>query len=359
MNLSQLPIQLDKMGVNVIGEVVATFTLVQCTFLVLGTWTSTWLVCKLKGHRNAMLASLCLFVCSQFLYLVGAWTGTVTALFLAQSILGFVYGTFFPLSNTLMEQSFKKGSERKQRGFFQSLIRSAEILGTLVGVYLGSTHLGLSTWTFGIGGSLLVFTLFYIDNFPKLEVTTRKLSWSGLIEVNSLKVSYPVYMIATVQGMLVVSVSIYLIAQKTNPTVLVIGQWIGIGLMSLFGYLTQKKGNLFGVSISLFSLMLGLIGLIYAPQLDQFSYMGFLITGILLGTGINGIWLCFQNITQEAADKDKQTEGHSGFLLLWRLGILTGQLSSAYLGHLHSWYTSLGIVTLSAFLVFLQRRKLH
>jgi MFS family permease len=359
VTLAQLPIQLERVGLSSVGEVVATFTLLQCLLLVLGTWVSAWLACRVKGHRNVVLSSLGLYVFAQALYLIGASYVSLVAFFLAQSIHGFVHGYFFPLSNTLMEQSFKEGSERNQRGFLQSFMYSAEIVGAIVGVSLATSHLGWFTWVFGIGASLLVFFLFYIDNVPNLEVKSRKLSWRGLMEVNSLKATYPVYFLAIVQGMLLVSSSLYLLAKGTNPTVLIIGQWIGIGSMSFFGYLTQKKGNLLGISIGMICLMLGLIGLIYAPQLNHFAYVGFLITGILLSNSINGVWLCFQNIAQEAADKDKQTEGHSGFFLLWRLGILTGQLISAHLGHLNSWYTSLGIVIMTFFLVFLHRRILN
>jgi MFS family permease len=348
------------MEMDYIAPVVATFTFVQCTFLVLGTQTSTWLACKLKSYRKAMLALLCLFVCSQSLYLVGCWTETVAMLFLAQSILGFVYGTFFPISNTWLEQSFQEGTERKQRGTLQSLIRFGELTGDVVGAYLGSTNLGLSVWIFGIGGSLIVLILFHIDNFPNLEVTSRKLSWRGLIEVQSLKVTYPIYFLAIVQGVLLVSGSLYLIAEGTNPTILVIGQWIAIGFMPLFGNLSQKKGNLFSIFIGMIIVILGLIGLIYSPLLGSYSYAGFLIAGILLGIGFHGVVrLGFQNIAQETAHKDKQTEGYSGFLLLLRLGILTGQLFSTQFGHLQTWYISIGIVVLSAFLLFFQRRKLH
>jgi MFS family permease len=258
INLSQLPIQLDKLGLS-IGAIIATFTLVQCLLLVLGTWVSTWLACRVKGHRKVVLGALGLYVCAQILYLIGALSDAYAAFFLAQSIHGFVSGYFLPLGNTLMERSFKKGSERNQRGFFQSLTNSAEKIGAMVGVVLATSQLGSVTWIIGIGASLLIFFLFYIDNFPNLEVTKRKLSWKGLMEFNSLKAVYPAYFLAIVQGILLVYSNLYLIEKGVNPVVLQIGQWIGIGSMSFMGRLTQIKGNLYGIIVSMISLMVGLI----------------------------------------------------------------------------------------------------
>jgi MFS family permease len=357
INLAQLPIQLNKMGLSV-GVVVATFTLFQCIFLAIGTWVSAWLARRVNGYRNVVMVSLGMFVCSQFLYPIGDYCKSVSIFFLAQSFHGIACALFYPLSNTLMEQTFTEGSERKRRSFFQSLIRSAENIGSVAGVSLATSPLGLFSWGIGIGTSLLVCLLLSIDKFPKLEVTSRKLSWRELKDVASLKAIYPAFFLATVQGALLVSGSLYLIATGENPVFLIIGQWLGIASMSLIGYLTQKKGNRFAIFVCLICLMLGLIGLIYSPHLGHFSYLGFMITGILLGTSTSGGWICFLNIAQESADKEKPTEGYAHFTLLWRLGILTGQLFSPYLGYLKSWYSALGVVVLLFTFVFFSRSKI-
>jgi MFS family permease len=208
MCLEQLPIQLKNSGLR-IGEVVATYTALQCIFLVFGAWISTKLAKYVGGMRNVALGTLATFIGSQVLYWIAATFSSLPVFLLAQVIHSLVVSLFYPFSNTLMELSFNKNASRKQRGFLQTIGQASEAIGAVIGILLITSQLGLLTWGVGVVGAVLTFLLFAIDPFPELPAAHETETWrSKFIQIDVFKAIYHISFVGIVRGILLFFVAI-------------------------------------------------------------------------------------------------------------------------------------------------------
>jgi hypothetical protein len=201
--------------------------------------------------------------------------------------------------------------------------------------------------------------MFTIHPFPDLPASNNKKSWKRrFIQINILKAIYPAYFVHFARGMLLVAGSLYLIEQGENAAIISIGAIIGFAEKWLFGILTEKKGDRFGIFVSLFLLLIGFVGLIISPHLDSLTTIGFWSNSILLGIGGGGISIGYLNIAVDTANENEQTEARSSELLIKRLGIVSGQfVAGTMLSYSQSWYVSISLCLLCLMLVWMPQKN--
>lgn len=358
MCLAQLPIQLKHSGQR-IGEIVAAFTFVQCIFLIIGPWLLNQLAQHIGGMRNVALVTLAAFIVCQVLYWIAATLLSLLLFLLAQVIHGLVTALFFPFSNTLMELSFNKEGSRKKRGLLQTISATVETAGSFIGIVLITSQLGLLAWGVGVVGAVLTFLLFVFYQFPSLPAPDKTKTWKDkFIHVDVLKVIYPLSFVGIARGMVLVAGSLYLIDNGAHPAIILAGLILGFFGKTLFGILSEKKGDRLGNSICLLLLALGFLGLIATPHLEHYTTIGYWISSMLIGVGSGGVFVGYVNIALETANKNKQTEALSNHLLTFRLGIIAGQwLAGSMLSYIQAWYACIGFCLLSLMIILLQRKR--